>query len=116
MPDRGCGAITSLVLAALVASPCAAAEEEMFRGKTITLTVGYPPGGGYDAYARLFAPHLGKVLPGRPSVIIQNMPGASSINAANYVYEKAPRDGTVLLVFASSAAFAPIFGNKAALY
>ena len=117
MLDRAIAtAAAFIVLAPLAAGPSLAADEEMFRGKTITITVGYPPGGGYDAYARLFATHFGKALPGRPSVIIQNMPGASSINAANYVYEKAPRDGTVLLVFASSAAFAPIFGNKAALY
>jgi tripartite-type tricarboxylate transporter receptor subunit TctC len=118
MPDRArCGAFALLLLAALVpALPSLAAEEEMFHGKTITIIVGYPPGGGYDAYARLFAAHLGRLMPGHPGVIIQNMPGASSINAANYVYEKAPRDGTALLVLASSAAFAPVFGNKAARY
>ena len=86
------------------------------QGKTFTVVIGYPPGGGYDAYGRLLAAHMGKHLPGKPGTVVQNMPGASSIRAANYIFSKAPADGTVVGLFASSAAFAPVFGNKAAQF
>lgn len=92
------------------------ADADFYRGKTVTLVVGYPPGGGYDAYARIAANNLGKHIPGNPSVIVQNMPGAASVRSTNYLYTHAPKDGTVMAMFASSAVFAPIFGNTAAQY
>lgn len=92
------------------------ADADFYRGKTVTLVVGYPPGGGYDAYARIAANNLGKHIPGNPGVIVQNMPGAASVRSTNYLYTHAPKDGTVMAMFASSAVFAPIFGNTAAQY
>jgi tripartite-type tricarboxylate transporter receptor subunit TctC len=92
------------------------ADAEFYRGKTVTLIVGYPPGGGYDAYARFAANNIGRHIPGNPNVVVQNMPGATSIRAANYLYARAPKDGTVMGMFASSAVFAPTFGNAAAHY
>src|SRR3954451_12763633 len=78
---------------------CASAraqEPESFRGKSITLYIGTGPGGGYDTYGRLVARHLGRMLPGNPGFVVQNMPGASSLVLANFLYNKAPRDGTAL--------------------
>ena len=109
------GAAAAL-LGALAAFPLQAqpAEGEFFRGKTITVVVGTPPGGGYDAYARLMAAHIARHIPGRPTLVVQNMPGGSSLRSANYLHSHAAKDGTVVAMFASSAVFAPVFGNKAA--
>src|SRR3569623_805429 len=65
---------------------------EFYRGRTITIICGFAAGGGYDAYARLLARHLGHHIPGNPNVIVQNMTGAGSVRAANYVYVNAPKD------------------------
>src|SRR4051812_16190107 len=73
-----------------------AAANDFYAGKTVTLIVGYGPGGGYDLYARLIARHLGKHIPGAPNIVVQNMAGAGSLRAANYVYKTAPQDGTVI--------------------
>ena len=70
--------------------------EEFYKGKTIRLIVSSEPGGGYDNYARLVARHLGEHIPGKPSVIVQNMPGAGGLNAANNIFNIAPKDGTVI--------------------
>src|ERR687894_2121101 len=69
---------------------------DFYKRKTVTVMVGFGPGGGYDEYARLLARHLGKHIPGEPSVIVQNMEGAGSVRAANHVYNVAPKDGTVI--------------------
>src|SRR4051795_12362618 len=71
-------------------------------GRTVTIYIGYGPGGGYDLYGRVLARHLGKHLPGHPNVVVSNMPGAASVRAANYVYNVAPRDGTALGIVAQS--------------
>jgi tripartite-type tricarboxylate transporter receptor subunit TctC len=73
-----------------------ARADDFYRGKTINLIIGYPVGGGYDTYSRLVAAHLGRHLAGRPSVIAMNMPGAVTIRASNYLYNEAPKDGTVI--------------------
>jgi len=72
------------------------AVAEFYRGKTLRMLIGYGPGGGYDIYGRLVAEFLPKHLPGNPTIIPQNMPGAGSFSAAKYIYEAAPKDGTVL--------------------
>jgi tripartite-type tricarboxylate transporter receptor subunit TctC len=69
---------------------------EFYRGKQVKLLIGADPGGPYDAYARLLARHLGDHIPGQPRIVVQNMPGATSVIAANYVYNKAPQDGSVI--------------------
>jgi hypothetical protein len=89
------------VTAALAVSPAHAdAVADFYRGKQVNLIVGYGPGGGYDTYARLLARHLGRFIPGNPSVIVQNMPGAGSLRAVNYLYNLAPKDGTTIGTFA----------------
>jgi tripartite-type tricarboxylate transporter receptor subunit TctC len=74
----------------------ASAQENFFAGKTIRIIVGTGSGGGYDGAARLTARYLGKYIPGNPSFVVENMPGASGIKATNFLYEAAPKDGTVL--------------------
>jgi len=87
-----------LLAAALAALPFAAAAQT-FAGKTVTIVVGYKAGGGYDSTARLLARHLSKHIPGKPNVIVQNMPGANSIIAANHVYNVAKPDGLTIGTF-----------------
>jgi tripartite-type tricarboxylate transporter receptor subunit TctC len=74
--------------------------EDFYKGKQFNLIVGYGPGGGYDITARLVARYLGKYIPGNPNVVVQNMPGAGSMRAANYVYVNAPKDGTTMALLA----------------
>ena len=87
-----------LLLALLIgASSLASAQPApFFQGKTIRLVVGSPPGGFYDIAARLLARHMGKYLPGNPEIIVQNMPGASSLVATNYIYSVAKSDGLTI--------------------
>src|SRR3954453_24085917 len=82
------------VAAALL--PLAAAAQPNFAGKTVTVLVGYKPGGGYDATARMLARHLPNHIPGKPTVIVQNMPGGNSIIAANHIYNVAKPDGLMI--------------------
>jgi len=74
----------------------AAADDEFYKGKTLTFIVGTAVGGGYDTYSRLVAAHIGAHLGGRPTVVVQNMPGAAGIRAASYLYTLAPKDGTTI--------------------
>ena len=115
MRATGWGLLLGLALPLAQTVP-ATADDDFYKGKVLTIVVGYPPGGGYDAYARLMTNQFAHYLPGNPSVVIQNMPGASAITAANYIARKAPKDGTFLLAFSASAAFAQTFGNAAATY
>jgi tripartite-type tricarboxylate transporter receptor subunit TctC len=114
------GFLISAAAAALgaIAVPAAHADSvaDFYKGKEITINVGYGAGGGYDTNTRLFARHFGKHIPGNPGVIVQNMPGAGSMIAANHSFNVAPKDGTVLAVFASSTALEPLFGNPRAKY
>jgi tripartite-type tricarboxylate transporter receptor subunit TctC len=84
------GVAAALMLAALVASQARAdTVADFYRGRQINLIVGYGPGGGYDVYARLVGRHLGRYIPGQPTVVVQNMPGAGSLRAVNYLYNVA---------------------------
>jgi len=113
-------AILTILLAVLAfAVPlkkAAAADDDFFRGKTITIIIPIGPGGAYDAYARLIARHLGKYLPGEPTIIARNMPGAGGIIASNYLYNVAPQDGTALSIITSSFANEELFANPQIKY
>jgi tripartite-type tricarboxylate transporter receptor subunit TctC len=87
-------AAAALVLTAQAAQ--AEPAEPFYARKTVTISIGYTAGGSYDLYGRLVARHLGRHVPGNPAVVAQNMPGAGSMKAANYLYEVAPKDGTAL--------------------
>src|SRR5262249_58910921 len=92
---RGCAAtamVTAGLLAALCCAPAAAAE--FYAGKQITFIAGSGVGGGYDLLARLAARHIGRLIPGHPTVIVQNQPAAGSLVAANQIYNTAPKDRT----------------------
>jgi tripartite-type tricarboxylate transporter receptor subunit TctC len=87
------------------------AVSDFYTGKTINLVIGYAPGGGYDLYARTLGRHIGRHIPGKPNVVVQNMPGAGSIKAANFLYTIAPKDGTTFGGFARGAVIDPLLGR-----
>jgi tripartite-type tricarboxylate transporter receptor subunit TctC len=88
---------TATVVAVFAIAPAVQAQtDETFKGKTVTIYVGTPVGGGYDLYGRLLSRHLGRHLPGAPMVVVSNMPGGSGINCANFLYTAAPKDGTAI--------------------
>jgi len=87
--------------------------EEFYAGKTIHVTVGFSAGGGYDTYARAIARHMGKHIPGNPTLVVDNMDGAGSLIAANYTYNKADRDGTFIGVWNSAFVLYQALGDKA---
>jgi tripartite-type tricarboxylate transporter receptor subunit TctC len=101
----------SALFAALAAIPLiAAAQSSPYAGKTVTIVVGYKAGGGYDATARLLARHLPKHIPGKPTMIVQNMPGANSLIAANHVYSVAKPDGLTVGTFNRNLPIAQLTG------
>jgi tripartite-type tricarboxylate transporter receptor subunit TctC len=95
---------------ALLALPASA--QDIFKGKTVNLYVGSGEGGPYDAYGRLVGRHIGKHLPGNPSVVVQNMPGASSRRLMNFMIHVAPKDGTAIGLVNRGVAFDPLMGNE----
>src|SRR5499425_3444305 len=116
-----CGAAVSFVIAAVLAAGTAApgqaqdAVEAFYKGRQINLIVGYGPGGGYDLTARLLARHISRFIPGQPSVVVQNMVGAGSLRAANYLYGAAPKDGATFGVFGSDIAMIGLIGANPAV-
>ncbi len=98
-------------LALLPGAASAQSAADFYKGKRITLIVGYAAGGGYDTYARLAAPHYARRVAGGPGLIVQNMPGADSLTALNHLYNRANRDGTVVATFSRALAIAPLLGQ-----
>jgi tripartite-type tricarboxylate transporter receptor subunit TctC len=88
---------------------------DFYKTRTISVIVGYGPGGGYDLYARIVSRFLSKFIPGNPRVIVQNMPGAGSLSAANYLYNEAPKDGTVIGTFAREMPLMAILGYNSSV-
>ncbi len=106
--------VSALLTLLLAGAPVQAqSPETFFAGKTVTLIVGFEAGGGYDAYTRLLARHMGRHA-GGPTFVVQNRPGAGSLVAANYIFNVAPRDGTTFGMVSSGVLFDPLFGNRAA--
>jgi tripartite-type tricarboxylate transporter receptor subunit TctC len=89
-----------------------AAADDFYQGKTVNFIIGYPVGGGYDTYSRLIVAHLGEHLAGRPTVVPLNMPGAVTIRATNYLYNEAPKDGTVIGMIDQSIYLNQILGTS----
>src|SRR5262249_50229323 len=102
-------ALIAAVLAGLAAHADPVAD--FYAGKTLRILVGFSPGGGYDLYARTLGRYLGKHIPGEPTVLVQNMPGAGSLKVVNWLYNAAPKDGTALATFARGIVFEPLFGH-----
>jgi tripartite-type tricarboxylate transporter receptor subunit TctC len=114
MPFKPLSQLIAIVLTALSAASAWAQQsvEEFYRGKKIDLIIGYSSGGTYDLYARLVARHLGNYIPGNPTIVPRNMPGAASRTAAAWVYNIAPKDGTILATADQSLAVAQAMGDK----
>lgn len=114
---RSFAAFAAVSFACFMPSLAAAdAVADFYAGKTITIWVGYGTGGGYDTTARLVARHYGDHVPGKPTVIVQNVPGAGSLLAANNLYNIAAKDGSVLGVFSSTVAMMPLYGDPKARF
>jgi tripartite-type tricarboxylate transporter receptor subunit TctC len=111
MLTRAAAAI--LLLVAVPPMARADAVADFYRGRTISLVVGYGPGGGYDLCARLLARHLGRYIPGNPTIVVQNMPGAGSLRAANYLFAVAPPDGATIGTIARDMPLVAVLGSVA---
>jgi tripartite-type tricarboxylate transporter receptor subunit TctC len=110
-----CGGLL-LALALGPAVIAAAEDDDFYRGKTVSLIIPIGTGGAYDTYARLVARHIGRQLPGNPTIVPRNMPGAGGSIASNYLYNLAPQDGTTLAIITSSFAMEQLFDNPQIRY
>ena len=109
------GAIAACMLGAL--TPFAAsAQTSPYANRPLTMIIGFGPGGGYDLWGRVVGRHIGKHLPGNPTVVPQNMPGAGSYQAASNIYNIAPKDGTVMAIIARDAPLGPLTGADGARF
>ena len=109
-------AVVAILLLGSNTASHAADAEALYKGKTVIITIGFAPGGSYDYFGRLVARHLGGHLPGNPTVIAEQMPGAGSFTAANYLFARAPRDGTVLGIVSQTVAIEEVLGTSGVQY
>jgi tripartite-type tricarboxylate transporter receptor subunit TctC len=109
-----CAAVLGMALAPGRASADPIAD--FYKDKQINWILSAGEGGGYSSYARAFAPFLSAHIPGKPAIVVQNMPGAGGIRAMNHLYSVAPKDGTVIGLVHSSVPFAPLYGTKGATF
>ena len=109
-------AVVAALLAALAGPAPAPAQKIDLAGQKVTLAISTPSGGGYDLYGRLVARYLGRYLPGNPTIVPQNMPGAGSLLAANWHANFASRDGTGLAIIPSATLFENLLGNASARF
>jgi tripartite-type tricarboxylate transporter receptor subunit TctC len=103
---------TAAILAIATGTAAAQSAGEFYKNNKIIVSVGYAPGGGNDAYARLVSRHFGQYMPGKPAVIVQNMPGAGGLKHMNYMYNVAPKDGSAIGATNQFTAFQPLFKGK----
>jgi len=106
----------ALLMALPAPNAHAQAPADFYRGKTIDLYINVSVGGGYDLYARMVARHLGKHIPGNPTILPKNMEGSGGMRLANWLSNIAPKDGTAIGAVARATAFEPLLGNKSAQY
>src|SRR5439155_22400744 len=113
MPSRWAPMMgVAAAFAALVAQTAKAEPvADFYRGKPISLYVGFPPGGGYDLYARVFAPYFARHIPGNPTIVIKSMLGGSGIQAAGYMTNITPQDGTSLGLFLDTTTLGKVLGG-----
>src|ERR1051325_4990708 len=105
-----------IALAFLILTTLSVTAQEFYRGKTITIIVGTAPGGGFDTYSRMLGRHLGRYIPGNPGIVVQNMPAAGQLIAANHLYNRAQPDGLTIGHFSGSVIFRHILGDQSALF
>lgn len=117
MTTRHCR-LLALCIVAGACLPQAKADgvAEFYQGRTVTVVVGSNAGGGYDTFARAVARYMGKHIPGSPTLIVRNMPGAGGMTAANFLYNNADKDGSVIGLVQNNTPFEPLFGTKEARY
>lgn len=106
-----------LAALACMGQPASSQEMEAFyKGKTVDVYAGASPGSGYDGYARIVARHIGRFIPGAPNVVVKNMPAASGLALANFLYNQAARDGSVFAIIHNNLTVEPLIGNKNARF
>ena len=113
------GAAAVLTLAAILFAPPTARAQDpaaFYKGRNVDLYIGYSVGGAYDLYARVIARHLGKHIPGNPTIVPKNLEGAGSLRLANWLYNVAPKDGTALATIGRGTPFDPLLGSKGAQF
>jgi len=113
-PRRAVRVVVSLMglILGLSAPAALAADQAFFKGKTVRINVGYAPGGGFDAYSRLIARHLARHIPGNPTIVVDNMPGAGGLIVANHLYRVAKPDGLTIGHFLGSLLMGQVLGQK----
>jgi len=110
------GLLPGMAACMLFGAAVAQTPDAVFAGKTVNMIIGFGPGGGYDLWARIVARHIGKHLAGNPTVAPQNMEGAGSYRAANFIYNVAPKDGTVMALISRDAVLGPLTGAPGAQF
>jgi tripartite-type tricarboxylate transporter receptor subunit TctC len=115
---NGLAAFAAFIIAGAAWNDRAASQDAaaFYKGKSLEIYAGASPGSGYDGYARLVARHIGKLVPGAPNVVVKNMPAASGLALANFLYNQAPRDGSVLAIIHNNLTVEPLIGNKNARF
>jgi tripartite-type tricarboxylate transporter receptor subunit TctC len=111
-----CGILPTVLIGAGLLLEPARADDVSFKGQTVHLYIGFAPGGTYDYFGRLVARHIGRHLPGNPTVIAEQMPGAGSFTAANFLYARAPKDGTALGIVSQTMAIEEALGTPGVQY
>lgn len=107
----GGAGVACVALVAATSSTAAQTPAEFYKGKNVNVVIGYSAGGGFDAYARLLARHIGKHIPGNPTIVAQNMPGAASLKAVEHMVQVAARDGTSIATFSHTMPVQPLLGG-----
>jgi tripartite-type tricarboxylate transporter receptor subunit TctC len=108
--------LAALALASLPLAAEAQTPAEFYKGKQVSLYIGFSVGGGYDLYARMIARHMSKHIPGNPQIIPRTMEGSGSLRVANFIYQVAPKDGTAFATMGRGSAFGPLFGQSGAAF
>jgi tripartite-type tricarboxylate transporter receptor subunit TctC len=112
----GRGVATAILALYAISAAHAQSPADFYKGRTVDLYIGYSAGGGYDVYARALARHMGRFIPGNPTILAKNMPGAGSLVLANWLYNVAPRDGTAFGIIGRGTAFDPLLGSTKAQF
>src|SRR5262245_66411267 len=115
--DASTRAIAIAIVALATISPAfAQSSADFYKGRNVDLYIGYSVGGAYDLYARTIARHLGKHIPGNPTIVPKNSEGAGSLRHANWLYNVAPKDGTAIGTIGRGTGFDPLLGSKGAQF
>jgi tripartite-type tricarboxylate transporter receptor subunit TctC len=112
----GCGVAAAILALGPLSAAHAQSPADFYKGKTVDLYIGYSAGGGYDVYARALARHMGRFIPGNPTILAKNMPGAGSLVLANWLYNVAPKDGSAFGIIGRGTAFDPLLGSTKAQF